>query len=595
MEEALPPAENPQPILTPPAEPSAGPEPARPFATASESSGGGVASAPYRGVWRPADAQMFRRVAPRTTPLSLLALVGLLAFVAVVDATLFRANGGGVAVAGTGVLAALLSYLAASRRRVGGAALVALVAVLALAGSVAYTGSVLAGGLLPVAVFAFARALRGAPLAAAPLIDGLFATLPALPTRVEALFRAVSRLIPRVGAGGGALRIVVPALAVAVFLPLFALANPHVGEALHGIFQALGGLVSGHALARIFLALCLLVPASYLAKPTGFSRVRPPQATPTDPLVDGDVAIALNTFRALSALFAAFVVIDVATLASVPAAPGVGAQLRAHAGVTWLVVVLVLVLGVVALLVRPARLAATATDIRRRIVVHTLVFLGLAGAIGLLAVARMGLHLLASGLSDLRIVGAIGIAIVFGALAAIGRRARGSVEDAVPFTDRWLAGRLADLAAIGLVVYAVLPTHRISAVVDAALIARGAAEPLIHLRELGDHDEAIYPISKLLYHHDARVRLIAARAVTRNASTKYAPADATAHADAAALRGALAPRTDALLRGYGGCLDSALLDLTTQINFLGDPAAVAPDPWLWADCREPKADGERAY
>jgi hypothetical protein len=577
MEEALPPAESPQPILTPPAEPSASPE-----------------QAPYRGVWRPADLRTFRRVAPRTTPLSLVGLGGLFALVAAVDATLFRADAGGVAVAGTGVLAALVSYLAATRRRVGGAALVALFAVLALAGSVAYTGSVLAGVLLPVAVFAFARALRGVPLAAAPLIEGLFATLPALPTRMDALFRGVSRLIPRVGAGGGALRIVVPTLAVALFLPLFALANPHVGEALHGIFEALGGLVSGQAVARIVLALCLLIPAIYLAKPTGFSRMRSPHATPSDPLVDGDVAIALNTFRALSALFAAFVVIDVATLASVPAAPGVGAQLRAHAGVTWLVVVLVLVLGVVALLVRPARLAATAADVRRRIVVHTLVFLGLAGAIGLLAVARMGLHLLASGLSDLRIVGAIGIAIVFGALAAIGRRAQGSVDDAVPYTDRWLSGRLADLAAIGLVVYAVLPTHRISATVDAALIARGAAEPLIHLRELGAHDEAIYPISKLLYHHDARVRLIAARAVTRNAATKYAPADATAHADAAALRGALAPRTDALLRGYGGCLDNALLDLTTQINFLGDPAAVAPDPWLWADCRE-RNDAERAY
>jgi hypothetical protein len=315
---------------------------------------------------------------------------------------------------------------------------------------------------------------------------------------------------------------------------------------------------------------------------------------PTTPLLDGDVAIAVNTFRALSTLFGAFVLVDVATLAAVPAAPGVGAQLRAHAGVTWLVVALLLVLAVVALLVRPSRMAATAPEVRRRVVNHTLVFRALAGAIGLLAIARMGLHLLASGVSDLRIFGAIGIAIVFGALVAIGRRARGS-HGSVPYTDAWLAARLSDLAAAGLVVYAILPTHRIAASIDVALIARGAAEPLIHLRELGAHDEAISPISKLLYHHDARVRRIAARAVVRNAGDPVGPASATAHADAAALRNDVAPRTAALLDGYGGCLDGALLDLTTQINFLGDPAAVAPDPWLWADCRARKDADEPAY
>jgi hypothetical protein len=172
-------------------------------------------------------------------------------------------------------------------------------------------------------------------------------------------------------------------------------------------------------------------------------------------------------------------------------------QQYAHQGAFWLTVALVLCTLVVGVLFRGA-LAHAAEARLARTLAYAWMAQGLVLAVG--TYRRIAIHVANSGLSDLRIVGVLGTTLVVAGVVAVALKLRRQR------TLTWLVRRQLDALAVTLIVYAVFPTHLVSAEVNVARIRGGEYRPVLHMFRQSTKVESAAALLPLLEHPDLRVR-----------------------------------------------------------------------------------------
>jgi hypothetical protein len=204
--------------------------------------------------------------------------------------------------------------------------------------------------------------------------------------------------------------------------------------------------------------------------------------------------MATLTLVMQNALFAVYNSIDAVFLGARVAPPGMTLQKYAHDGAFWLTVTLAFV-TVVAYAFRNA--ARTGPPLVRKLM-NAWIAQGL--ILGANVAFRLALHVDASGLSDARFVGALGAAAVICGMCAVWLAIRRGHSRA------WILRAQGTVFAGAVTLYALLPTHLLSAAWDVHAIRRGDRLPLVHARELAEHAESVPALLTLLSDDDPIVR-----------------------------------------------------------------------------------------
>ncbi|MDB5217609.1 MAG: hypothetical protein JWO86_5536 [Myxococcaceae bacterium] len=441
------------------------------------------------------------RPAPRPAPLRVKELAAAGAVAVAVDVALFSRHG--LAIGGFGlallffVVPAALAMAAHARRT--SIRLVVITGLLAAVGArCAYdptTGTVISGLALLVL---FTLTLRARRTFLPEAMVSALSAIAKMPSRVGAAVAGVQRIAARTRVGNiSILPIVIPLALSVVFAGVFALANPLVAHGLDVAWSAVASVITLPSPLRIFFwavsligAFVLLRPAIRLAKGSE-AAVEAGEATPTSLLV------ARNALGALNVLFLLYNALDAACLWSGATPAGMTTQKYAHAGAFWLTIALIMCTGVVGVMFR----GPLSHDVRAktsRTLAYVWMAQGLVLALG--TYRRIGIHIAHSGLSDLRIVGITGTTLVVAGVVAVALKLRRR------HTFTWLVRRQLDAFALALVLYAVFPTHLVSARVNVARIEGGEYAPVLHMFRQSQQPESAAALLPLLDHRDVRVR-----------------------------------------------------------------------------------------
>lgn len=456
---------------------------------------------PYRVApqWpRPAVAAP-RRPRPRPLrPLELAIAVGVVVLVDVAAWSDGRPAAGGFGLALFFFGLPLLLFLAARSWR--GSARLGIIAGLlglvvtrcALAPTV---GAVVSGLALLVA---FGLALRARRPFVPEVVASAFAGVAKLPSRIEAVAAGVRGLAARTRLGEvSVLPVLVPAGLVALFLGVFALANPVVARGLEAAWGALARIVAFPSAVRVVFwaialtgGLALLRPACRLAR-GGERAAASGEASATS------LSVAQNALVGLNVLFFAYNALDATYLWSGSPPAGMRTQEYAHQGAFWLTLALLMLTAVLGVMFRGA-LAHDARARTSRRLAYAWMGQGLVLALG--TYRRIAIHIAKSGLSDLRIVGILGTSLVVCGVILVALKLRGHK------TLTWLLRRQLDALALTVVLYAVAPTHLVSAKVNVARVLGGEYRPILHAFRQSHETESSAALLPLLEHPDARVR-----------------------------------------------------------------------------------------
>lgn len=455
---------------------------------------------PYRqaNVWVPPPPP---RPAPRPAPLRIGELAAAGAIAVAVDIALFSREGLSVGGFGLALLFVVLPgalALAARARRTSVRLAVIVGLLAAVAARCAYdptTGTLLAGLALLVI---FTLTLRARRTFLPEAMVSALSAVSKLPSRVGAAFAGLQRIAARTRVGKiSVLPIVIPLALSGVFAGVFALANPVVAHGLDVACKAVASVVAFPSPLRIFFwalslvgAFALLRPAIRLAKGSE-TAVDAGEATPTSLLV------ARNALGALNVLFFLYNALDAACLWSGATPAGMTTQSYAHAGAFWLTLALVMCTGVVGVMFR-GPLSHDARAKTARTLAYVWMAQGLVLALG--TYRRIAIHIAHSGLSDLRIVGITGTTLVVAGVVAVALKLHRR------HTFTWLVRRQLDAFALALVLYAVFPTHLVSARVNVARIEGGEYAPVLHMFRQSQQPESAAELLPLLEHKDVRVR-----------------------------------------------------------------------------------------
>jgi hypothetical protein len=456
-------------------------------------------SPPYRRpeAWT---AMPMPKPAPKPAPFRVRELAAVLAVVVAGDVALFSSKGAASGGFGLGVLFVALPIviaIAARAKRISAtvgivSGLLAAVAVRSVFEPTALT--TLAGLAL---VFVLTYVLRARRAFVPEMIATALYAIGKLPSRIGAAFAGVKKITSKSKLGSiSVLPIVVPLALCGAFIGVFALANPIVA---HGVgvawtFVAGFGLPGPERvlawLVFTVLAISLLRPALRLAQ--GSEAAEPKgDATKTSLLVSRNALVGLNV------LFLAYNALDAAYLWSGHAPAGLSTQKYAHEGAFWLTLALAMLTAVVGTMFR----GALAHDLGAK-TARTLayVWMGQGFVLALGTYRRIAIHIAYSGLSDLRIVGILGTTLVACGVALVAYKLR------TQRTFTWLVRRQLDAFALTMILYAVFPTHLVSAKVNVARITSGEYRPILHMFRQSKHAESAASLLPLLQHEDKRVR-----------------------------------------------------------------------------------------
>jgi hypothetical protein len=463
--------------------------------------------APYR----PQTIALLSARARRTVPLTARQIALVLACVVVADIGVCRGSelvwGGFGAAWLFGVVPVLV--FAGARRRRHSTRLAAVSAMLAMVvARCVYAPNVctvIAGSVLFVAL---AIALRLRTTSLTDVLGALGGTFLVLPRRALAFFGGVRKQLARTKLGRTNLvAILVPVALVSVFAGVFALANPVVGHGFTYVGTAIGRGVYLPGPLRVLLwagvlpvGLLLVRPALRLTRPSAAALLPAPETTGPSPTT---LRASRNALVALNALFFAYNALDAAYLWAGAPPPGMDTQEYARHGVVWLTVAMFLLTCVVGVMFRGAGRIEGAESARvpwmsmRRLAFAWIVQ---GGVLALGTYRRITIHVATSGLSNLRIAGILGTTLVCVGLVLVAMKLRHGRSVG------WLLRHQLDAFALVFVLFAVTPTHLLSAQVNVARIRHGEYRPLIHMHEQGPEAESAPALLPLLDHPDARVR-----------------------------------------------------------------------------------------
>jgi hypothetical protein len=356
-------------------------------------------------------------------------------------------------------------------------------------------GAVLLGLFLTVAV---ALHLRQRSVFVPEILAAALSSPAVVAGRVAGFFRGIARIAGRTRLGRQhVLPVVVPALLGAVFVGVFAMANPLVERGLARALEALSSLVSLPSPLRVGLWGVLGVALTVLFRPVtrivrhAFAMEQVGEATGVS------LAIARNALVLLNVVFLAVNLLDAAYLWAGSPPPGVDTQKYAHAGAFWLTVALALVTATLGVLFRK-ELAFDPSARTARILGYA--WVGQSFVLALGAYRRIAMHVARSGLSDLRLMGVFGTTLVCVGLGFV------VVKLARRRSFSWLLRRQLDAFVAALVLFTLTPTHLISARVNVSRIRAGEYRPILHMFAQSRHAESAPSLLPLLSHEDVRVR-----------------------------------------------------------------------------------------
>ena len=287
--------------------------------------------------------------------------------------------------------------------------------------------------------------------------------------------------------------ILIPSALVGVFVAIFAFANPLVARWL----GFLGRAVVVPDGARFALWISAAFGGVLLLRPSARRSTAVEAADTESEASDASLAVGQNALLALNVLFLLFNALDATYLWAGAPPPGVSEQAYAHEGAVWLTVGLLVLTAVVGVLFRGA-LAHDPRARLSRILAYT--WLGQGGVLALGTFRRIAIHVSTSGLSNIRILGIAGTALVAFSLVLIGMKLRRR------FTFAWLLRRQLDALVVGLLAFSILPTHLVSARVNASRILMHRYQPLVNVTEEAQEVESAAALLPLVGHDDERIR-----------------------------------------------------------------------------------------
>lgn len=440
-----------------------------------------------------------RNPAKAFRPVELLALVAL---VVGVDLALWHdgpASGGfGLAIFFAVLPAAM--FVAVRRRHLTARAGIigALTLLVVVRSAYEATPGVVISGL--ALVTAFALALRKKRLFVPDLFLSALSSLGRVPSRVGAAGRGVRALVAHTRVGHvSILPVVVPVGLVAVFLGVFALANPVVAHAVEAASAAIASVVSLPAPGRVLFWAAVIVSGTVLLRPSVWTTRGSESAPAAGDAHPTSIQVARNALGGLCALFFAFLALDARFLVVGSAPTGMTTQEYAHQGAFWLTVALVMLTAVIGFFFRGA-LAHDPSPGARLARSLAYVWMGQGLVLALATYRRIGIHVAHSGLSNLRIVGVLGTTLVVsGVVLALLKLRRQK-------TFTWLVRRQLDAFALTFVVYSLTSTHALSAAVNVQRAEHGEYRPLLHAFAQTRQAESAASYLPLLRHPDQRVR-----------------------------------------------------------------------------------------
>jgi hypothetical protein len=376
--------------------------------------------------------------------------------------------------------------------------------------------AVVVGLLAAVAARCFFDPTAGTVLSGLGLLVVLGLTLRArrmfVPEAIVSALSAVAKLPSRIGAAAAGLRrltartrfgkvsllpVVIPIALCVAFAGVFALANPVVAHGLGVAWGFLASVIGFPSPTRIFVWVLSLVSACALLRPSIRLAQGTEAASEDGAATAVSLLVARNALAALNVLFLLYNALDAAYLWSGAPPAGMQTQQYAHQGAFWLTLALVMCTGVIGFMFKGA-LAHDAQAKTARTLAYVWMGQGLVLALG--TYRRIAIHIGHSGLSDLRIVGILGTTLVVVGVIAVAMKLRGRR------TLSWLVRRQLDALALGVVLYAVFPTHLVSARVNVSRIENGEYPPMLHMFRQSSQPESAAELVPLLHHHDLRVR-----------------------------------------------------------------------------------------
>ncbi len=453
------------------------------------------AGSPYRPIpaWEPAAAP----AVPRTMPARPRELLAALALVVVADLALwsgksFAVGGFGAAVFFVAVPALLLVAARARRVTLRLGAILAMFAAIAARCAFEPGASTVLLGLL--GVFALAITMRSRSAFLTEVATSFASTFATIPQRLQAFATGIrTHLLTTRDGQRSPSHVLIPAALVTTFVAIFAFANPLVARWLGGLTRVLGVPAPGRVVTWAFM----LFGAVLLVRPAIRRSSASEDAETTGTGTRGALIVARNALVPLNVVFFVYNALDATYLWAGAPPPGVTERQYAHEGAAWLTLALALLTVVVGVMFR-GPLAHDPQGKTARILAFAWLAQGLVLALG--TFRRLAIHITTSGLSNVRILGIFGTAVVALGLVLVGQKL------VKRHTFVWLLRRQLDALVLAVLCFGLLPTHLISARVNVTRVMAHEYQALVNVEEEISEVESAAALLPLLDHDDERIR-----------------------------------------------------------------------------------------